>query len=250
MSYTIIFALASLLAFAGCVPANAQSTINGSRRIAAPITMAELKHTTTGGVAVAEVSDYVYGDYQGDFNAPSHADHNPKKAFIIFWKDFYRFVFSHEASYCPWFELPSGAAVSYQFFEGNEGWAELFNNPGRREQNSFVDIIENNPERVWVRWTYFGVNQESGTAAYRGVEDFWALPNGLILRRQQYYSLMPNDPRGYAREPIELIVLSPVGKLWFDVLAQEPTTNESRAFIGVDASRKRALIFYGKTGQT
>lgn len=239
MSYTIIFAILTLLAFAETRPARAQSATGDSRHLAAPITMAELKHTTTRGVSVAEVSDYVYGNYQGDFNAPSHADHNPKKAFIIFWKDFgYRFVFSHEASYCPWFELPSGAAVSYQFFEGNEGWAELFNNPGRREQNSFVDIIENNPQRVWVRWTYFGVNQETGTAAYRGVEDFWAFPNGLILRRQHYYSLMPGDTRGYAREPIEMIVLSPVGKLWFDVLAQEPTTNESRVFIGVDAFSK------------
>jgi hypothetical protein len=215
-------------------------------RLAKPVTMAELKSMKTSGVSVAEVSDYVYGNYAGDFPSPPHADLNPKKAFVIFWKDFdYRFVFSHEASYCPWFELPSGAAVSYQFFEGNQGWAELFNDPGRQERNSFVEIIETGPRRVWVRWHYTGVNMQTGAAAFRGVEDFWAFPNGLVLRRQRYYSLMPGDDRGYAREPIELIVMSPVGKLWFDVLAQEPATGEGRAFVGVDAfSRARVDIFW------
>src|SRR5215207_6801449 len=111
-------------------------------RLAAPVTMSELDGLKTEGVSVREVSDYVYGNYRGDFKSPPHADLNPKKAFVIFWRDFsYRFVFSHEASYCPWFELPSGAAVSFQFFEGNKGWAELFNDPGRKERNSFVDII-------------------------------------------------------------------------------------------------------------
>jgi len=58
------------------------------------VTMAELGKMKTEGVSVVEVSDYVYGSYQGDFPSPPHADLNPKKAFIIFWKDFpYRFVF-------------------------------------------------------------------------------------------------------------------------------------------------------------
>ena len=207
--------------------------------------MSQLKNTKTAGVSVAEVSDYVFGNYRGDFPSPPHADLNPRKALIIFWKDFsYRFVFSHEASYCPWVELPSGAALSYQFFEGNEGWAELFNDYGRKEQNSFVDVIETGPRRVWVRWTYFGVNMQSGRAAFRGVEDFWAFPNGLILRRQQYSTLMPGENTGYAREPIELIAMSPVGKLWFDVLEQVPH-GESHAFVGLDAfSDARVDIFW------
>jgi hypothetical protein len=204
-----------------------------------PVTMAQLLTKGTSGVSVVEVSDYVYGNYRGDFNAPSHADINPRKAFVIYWRDFnYRFIFAHEASYCPWFELPSGAALSYQFFEGNDGWAELFNDAGRREHNSFVDVIERGPRRVWVRWTYFGVNMQTGAAAFRGVEDFWAYPNGLILRRQRYYTLMPGDHRGYAREPIELITLAPVGQLWFDVLARAEQTGESRAFVGLDAFGK------------
>jgi hypothetical protein len=228
-------------------PGGPQSTAaSPAAATAAPLTMAQLRTAKTGGVSVAEVSDYVYGNYRGAFSSPPHADLNPRKAYVIYWKDFnYRFVFSHEASYCPWFELPSGAAVSYQMFEGNEGWAELFNEQGRRERNSFVDVIERGPGRVWVRWTYFGVNMTSGAAAFRAVEDFWAYPNGLILRRQRYHTLMPGDTRGYAREPIELIVLSPVGKLWYDVLAAAPATGESHAFTGLDAfSRARVDIYW------
>ncbi|MFN8006690.1 MAG: hypothetical protein U0V70_06670 [Terriglobia bacterium] len=104
-------------------------------------------------------------------------------------------VFAHEGSYCPWFEFPSGAGFCYQFFEGNEGWAELFNDWGRKDRNSFVDILESGPSRVWLRWTYFGVNMKNGEPAYRGTEDFWAYPNGLILRRQTYESLIPLKTR-------------------------------------------------------
>ena len=69
-------------------------------RRAAPVTMAELKTLKTAGVSVAEVSDYVFGNYRGEFKSPPHADINPKKAFVIRWRDLpQRFVFSHEASY-------------------------------------------------------------------------------------------------------------------------------------------------------
>ncbi len=212
-----------------------------------PLTVAELSAARTSGVSAAEVSDYTYGGYGGEMKSPPHADLNPRKAFVIYWRDFpYRFVFSHEASYCPWFELPSGAGVSYQMWEGNEGWAELFNEQGRRERNSFVDIVEPGPRRVWVRWTYFGVNMTTGEAAFRATEDFWAFPNGLVLRRQRYETLRPGDTRGYAREPVEAIVLNPVGRQWFDVLAPEASTGESRAFTGLDAFTRARVDIYWK----
>ncbi|MFL6257749.1 MAG: hypothetical protein ACJ74T_22310 [Pyrinomonadaceae bacterium] len=235
-----------VIALCGAAVVFAQNAPGSTLRRPSPVSMSELKRLKTAGVSVVEVSDYVYGNYQGEFKSPPHADLNPRKAFVIYWRDRpERFVFSHEASYCPWFELPSGAALSYQFFEGNEGWAELFNEYGRRERNSFVDIIERGPRRVWVRWTYTGVNMESGAGAFRGTEDFWAFPNGLILRRQSYESLMPADKRGYAREPIELIALAPVGQLWFDVLEQDSQTGESHAFVGLDAfSQARADIYW------
>ncbi|HKG14228.1 MAG TPA: hypothetical protein VKB12_12955 [Pyrinomonadaceae bacterium] len=240
----ITAALLVILGYAHGVAA--QTAADSPFRRHAPVTTAELKTMKTSGVSVAEVSDYVFGSYAGDFKSPPHADINPKKAFVVYWRDFpFRFVFSHEASYCPWFELPSGVALSYQFFEGNDGWAELFNDHGREERNSFVEVVESGPRRVWVRWTYTGVNMASGAAAFRGTEDFWALPNGLVLRRQSYESLMPGDTRGYAREPIELIAMTPVGKLWFDVLEIHPKTGESHAFVGLDAfSKARADIYW------
>jgi hypothetical protein len=211
-----------------------------------PMTMQEWSRKEVIGVSVAEVSDYVFGGYRGEFPSPPHADGNPRRAFVIRWEGLpYRFVFSHEGSYCPWFEFPSGAGLCYQFLEGNEGWAELFNDFGRKERNSYVEVVESGPSRVWMRWTYFGVNMDSGAMAYRATEDFWAYPNGLILRRQVYRTLMPGDHRGYTREPIEMIGLCPVGKLWFDVLAPVPKTGESHALAALDPfSSKRYDVYW------
>jgi hypothetical protein len=202
-------------------------------------------HPATG-VSIAEVQNYTFGNYGGEFKSPPNADGNPRRAFIVTWKDHpYRFVFAHEGSYCPWIELPDGAGVCFQFFEGNDGWAELFNQFGRQERNSFVDILERGPQRVWVHWTYFGVNEKSGQPAYRASEDFWCYPNGLILRRQQYESLMPNDPHGYAREPIEMIGMCPVGKLWKDVLVKANDSEERHALAALDPfSDKRYDLFW------
>ena len=48
--------------------------------------------------------------------SPPHADLNPGKAVVVFWKGFsQRFVFSHEASYCPWLELTKGVGMSTSF---------------------------------------------------------------------------------------------------------------------------------------
>ncbi|NLF09874.1 MAG: hypothetical protein GX594_18125 [Pirellulaceae bacterium] len=217
----------------------------------APITVADVAKLTTEGVSVVEVSDYVFGNYKGELPSPPCADLNPKKAFIVFWKDFpYRFIFAHEGSYCPWFEFPSGAGICYQFFEGNKGWAELFNQWGRKERNSFVDVIEPGPTRVWVRWTYFGVNMESGEPAFRATEDFWAYPNGLILRRQTYRTLKPGEHIGYAREPIEMIGMCPVGKLWSDVLATNDETGERHALAVLDAFSTKRYDVYWKPAPT
>jgi len=160
------------------------------------------------------VNDYAPGHYKGPLTpSPPHADINAKKAVVVFWKDrAERFIFSHEASYCPVLELPSGAAMCNQFFEGNLGDAELFNNMGRRERNSFVDIIESGPRRAWVRWTYFCVNmKDDAQSRLRGTEDYFAYPNGLILRRMSYESLMPGDIVGYSTDPVELFGVGPVG---------------------------------------
>jgi hypothetical protein len=216
-----------------------------------PVSMAELLHLRKEGVSAVEVSDYVYGNYRGGFPSPPHADLNPRRAFIVQWEHFpYRFVFSHEASYCPWLEFPSGSGVSFQFFEGNLGWAELMNQWGRQEGNSFVEILDPGPRQVWIRWIYYGVNIEAGQRAYRCTEDFWAYPNGLVLRRQIYESLVPESLRGYAREPIELIGLCPVGKLWFDVLQKVNGSEERHALAVLDPFSKRRYDVYWapKTG--
>lgn len=209
------------------------------------ISMSDLKNISCNGVSVVEVSDYVFGNYKGEFRFPPNADGNPKKAFIIFWKNFsHRFVFAHECSYCPMIEMPSGAGVSFQFFEGNEGQAELFNTPGRRDRNTFVEIMESSSDRVWVRWIYMGVNQESGEPYYRGTEDFWAYSNGMIVRKQTYTSLR-NDIHGHAREPIEFIGMNPVGKTWVDMLKKDHISGDHHALSVLDPfSPRRYDVFW------
>ena len=203
--------------------------------------------TTAPAVSARIADDYVFGHYSGEFTSPPSADNNPRRALIVSWRDLpYRLVFSHEASYCPWLELPSGAACCFQFFEGNDGVAELFNQFGRQEKNSFVEIVEAKPDEVHIRWTYFGVNQATGERYYRATEDFFAHANGQIIRRQSYESLKPSDPHGYAREPIELIGLCPVGRTWRDVLRRRADDSEERHALAVldPFSDKRYDVFW------
>jgi hypothetical protein len=176
-----------------------------------PITMAELTKMKIEGVRVVEVSDYVFGNYKGDFTSPPHADLNPKKAIIIVWEGkTHKFVFSHEASYCPFILLPSGAGPCFQFWEANYGH-ELFNQYGRMERNSFVDIIESGPKRVWVRWTYFGMKVDGTGPAHRGTEDFISYGNGILWRRQTYQSFWPDKKEGHCASPLDFFAAIPGG---------------------------------------
>lgn len=236
----------SFLFLCGQVAFTAEQVVPPHLRRVLPISVADLAGKRRGAVSVHEVSDYIFGGYAGTMPSPPHADLNPKRALIISWKDFpFRFVFAHEGSYCPWFEFPSGAGHCFQFFEGNDGWAELFNNFGRREENSFVEVMDAGPKHVWVRWIYFGVNQNTGQRAYRAVEDFWAFANGHILRKQTFRSLMPGDHRGYAREPIEMIGMCPKGRLWSGVLRQDPIVGDHHALAVLDVfSKKRYDVFW------
>ncbi|MCB1106105.1 MAG: hypothetical protein H7A44_02605 [Opitutaceae bacterium] len=188
-------------------------------------------------VVVTAVSDYAPGRYTGKLEpSPPHADGNPGRAVIISWPGrAERFVFSHEASYCPLFELPSGAAMANQFFEGNLGEAELMNQFGRRERNSFVDVMESRPDRAWVRWTYFAVNQNDDTVPrLRGTEDYFAFPNGLVLRKASYTSLLPDQPIGYSTQPVELFGVAPVGASLADLFTRDPAHGDYRVLAAVD----------------
>lgn len=180
---------------------------------ASALTMTDLAARQSPGVSAVEVTDYAPGHYTGALTpSPPHADGNPRKAIVVYWKDHAtRFIFSHEASYCPLLELPSGVAMCNQFCEGNLGDAELFNNPGRKEANSSVSIVESGPQRVVIRWTYLCVNMNDDTRPrLRGTEEYFADPNGLVLRRVRYESLMPGEAVGYSTQPVELFGVLPV----------------------------------------
>jgi hypothetical protein len=204
-------------------------------------------------VSAVEVSDYAPGFYKGSLTpSPPHADHNPKKAVIVAWKDkSHRLVFCHEASYDPWMELPNGVGLCNQFFEDNTGWAELFNNSGRRERNSFVDIVHSGPDRAWVRWNYFCVNKDDDShPALRGTEDYFAQPNGLVWRRLTYHTLMPDKPDGYSWQPIDFFALAPTGTTWNDLFHKDAQHGDYHVGSVLDAySTKRYDLFWDDHGQ-
>ncbi len=217
-----------------------------------PVTMAELAKKTTPGVCAVEVSDYAPGHYTGALTpSPPHADMNAKRAIVVRWKaNPCQFVFSHEASYCPYYELPSGAAMCNQFFEGNLGEAELMNNMGRKEKNSFVDVLESGPGRVWVRWNYFAVNQNDDTQPrLRGTEDYFAYPNGLVLRRMTYTSLMPDKVIGYSTQPVELFGILPQGSMVKDMFRKNAAHGDYCTHVALDLySDRKYEIFWDEQG--
>lgn len=78
MRLMLRMAAAGLLLCCALCMARWQSKADSSFHLPKSVTMSGLKNLTTGSVSVAEVSDYVFGNYQGDFTAPLHADFNPK----------------------------------------------------------------------------------------------------------------------------------------------------------------------------
>ncbi len=204
----------------------------------APVTLGELAQRKVQGVAAVEVNDYAPGGFKGELSpSPPHADMNPKKAIIVLWQDHpHRLVFCDEASYDPWMELPNGVGLCNQFFEGNSGTAELFNNNGRKERNSFVDIIQSGPRRVWVRWNYLCVNKDDDShPALRGAEDYIAHPNGLVWRRLTYTTLMPGKPDGYSWQPIDYFAIAPTGTTWKDLFPRDEQHGDLHVGSVIDA---------------
>jgi hypothetical protein len=217
-----------------------------------PVTMANAEKTTRRGVSAIEVTDFAPGRYTGAL-APGvpHADLNPKRAVVVTWQDSpCKFVFSHEASYCPYLELPDGSGMGNQFFEGNLGDAELFNSMGRKEKNSWADIVESGHQRVWVRWNYLAVHKDSDTQPrLRGTEDYFAYPNGLVLRRATYESLMPNDIVGYSTQPVELYGILPAGAHFRDFIRRDATHGDYHTMSIVDLYRDRRYdVFWDEKG--
>ncbi len=158
----------------------------------------------------------------------------------------HRLVFSHEASYVPFIEIPAaGIGHCNQFFEGNRGYAELFNNNGRKTRNSFVDVIEAGPKRAWVRWNYLCVNQDTDSQpAIRGAEDYISYPNGLVWRRLTYESLMPDRPEGYSWQPIDFFAFAPNGTEWKDLFARDASHGDYAVASVLDAYSDRQYDIY------
>ncbi len=183
--------------------------------------------------------------------SPPHADLNQRRALIISWRDHpHRFVFSHEASYVPWLQLPEGVGLCNQFFETGKA-AELFNNNGRKTRNSSVDIVESGSGRVWVRWNYICTHENDNEhAKLRGTEDYVAYPNGLIWRRMTYESLSPDEPDGYSWQPIDFFCPVRAEFTWADLFRRDQEHGDYWVGSIVDAySSRRYDKFWDDAGK-
>ncbi len=217
-----------------------------------PITLAEFDALKKPGITIAEVSDFAPAHYKGTLSpSPPHADHNPGKSIVIKWNARpHRLIFTHEASYDPILELPNGASLCNQFFEGNLGWGELFNNNGRKERNRLGDFVQHDSARAWVRWNYFCVNKDDDAKPIlRGTEDYVTYPNGLVWRRLTYQSLMPDDPKGYSWQPIDFFGAATAGTTWNDLFARDEQHGDYLVGTVVDAySPRRYDLFWDDNG--
>ena len=139
-----------------------------------------------------------------------------------------------------------------QFFEGNMGNAELLNSMGRKEKNSFVDIVQSGPKRVWVRWSYLAVNMsDDSQPRLRGTEDYIAYCNGLVWRRMTYESLMPNEMIGYATDPVELFGVVPVGSTIKDLFPRDAEHGDYLTHTVLDLySNKRYDIYWDERARS
>ncbi len=214
-----------------------------------PVTMAELAKMKIEGVRAVEVSDYVFGNYKGPLTpSPPHADFNPKKAIMIAWEGKqHKFVFWHEASYCPLMLLPCGAGPSFQFWESNFG-GELFNQYGRMERNSYVDIIESGPKRVWLRWTYFDTDMQGDPPVVRGTDDFVSYANGIVWRRQTYRSFYPDRDTAQCASPLDFFAAIPAGVPYWKILPKDEKHGDFLVGAFVDSySDKQYNVYWNKS---
>ena len=210
-----------------------------------PITIAELEKTQIQGVRAVEVSDHMFGNYQGQLApCPPHADQNPQKAIIIVWEGKpNKFVFWHEASYSPFFLLRSGAGPDFQFWDSNFG-GELFNQYGGMEQHSFVDIIESGPERVWIRWTYLDVDEKGNPRVLRGTDDFVTYSNGIIWRRQTYQTFYPGRDTAHCASPLDFFTAIPAGVNYWELMPEDEQHGDFLvgAFLDVYSDKQYSVL--------
>jgi hypothetical protein len=84
----------------------------------------------------------------------------------------------------------------------------------------------------------------------RGTEDYFAYPNGLVLRRMTYESLMPEAVVGYSTQPVELFGVLPVAKHFRDLFPRDPERGDYHTHAAMDLySDRRYDLYWGDAGE-
>lgn len=196
-------------------------------------------------VYAKEVDNFTFGGYKGVLSpSPPHADNNPKRAIIVEWSNHdFRFVFWHEASYVPFWVWPDkygGFGMSYQHLETP---GDLMQDYGRMNEHSYAEILEKGPEKVVIRWRYDDVGKgKTCNPDYRPYyqETYYFYPNGLGLREAKVLGPV------FMGESMEMILLNPVGHLWWDSIEGKGKTR--RVYSWIDVYSEKKYHVYWKIG--
>ena len=124
---------------------------------------------------------------------------------------------------------------------------ELFNQYGRLERNSYVDIIESGPKRVWLRWTYFDTDLEGDPPVVRGTDDFVSYTNGIIWRRQTYRSFYPNRDTAQCASPLDFFAAIPAGVRYWQLMRRDKKHGDYLVGAFVDVYSHKQYNVYWNT---
>ena len=86
--------------------------------------------------------------------------------------------------------------------------------------------------------------QDDSQPRLRGTEDYFAYPNGLILRRMSYESLMPEEVVGYSTQPVELFGIAPVGANLSDLFPRDAERGDFHTHAVLDLYADRRYDVY------
>ena len=108
--------------------------------------------------------------------------------------------------------------------------------------------VEDGPKRVWVRWTYFDIDEKGNLPVIRGTDDFISYANGIVWRRQTYRSFYPDRHEAQCASPLDFFAAIPAGIHYSELLPKDEKYGDHLVGAFVDAySGKQYNVYWDKT---
>jgi hypothetical protein len=170
----------------------------------------------------ADSRNYVYDGYKGGFEQTEDSAHSdmPYLAVMVEWPDKnVKFVFSQETgANTPYFEFSDSSGVKFYHFNSQTG-EDLYNHYGRLTENSKVEILQNNSEKVLIQWQYWNTNKNTGEKINHVVEFYTFYPCGFVTKEARVLELI--KPSAYSTEPVMISLVNPVSSRWYKHIVKQ-----------------------------